>query len=228
MTIASITDGASNTINSTASTACGAGRCRSVRQWMLLQACGWYGDLLLHLVLSVKSAAEDPVSVYADGLREAFLERRLPSRQANFAMADGSVRSIQDVIGSWPMDNQTATPLGVIHDSNGLIQLTGGARFHVYQALTTRQGGRDRQLRQLLSASNSIIPSAGRGSAAVPEFDDDIAPGRVQRHDLRGEEDGRSTAATAVQRQRLMYPSRRRRPAGGVGAAGGDPPAVAG
>ena len=55
-------------------------------------------------------------------------------------MADGSVRFIKDTIDSWPMDSQTATPLGVIQDGNGLFQLTAGARFHVYQALTTRNG----------------------------------------------------------------------------------------
>ena len=58
-----------------------------------------------------------------------------------FPMADGSVRFIKDSIDSWPMDAQTATPLGVIQDASGLFQLTGGARFHVYQALTTRNGG---------------------------------------------------------------------------------------
>ena len=56
-------------------------------------------------------------------------------------MADGSVRFIKDTIDSWPMDAQTAVRAGVIQDANGLFQLTGGARFHVYQSLTTRKGG---------------------------------------------------------------------------------------
>jgi hypothetical protein len=56
-------------------------------------------------------------------------------------MVDGSVRFISETINSWPMDAQTATPLGVIQDSNGLFQLTGGTQFGVYQKLTTRKGG---------------------------------------------------------------------------------------
>ena len=56
-------------------------------------------------------------------------------------MADGSVRFIKDTIDSWPMDAQTATPLGVIHGRQRVVPAHRGARFHVYQALTTRNGG---------------------------------------------------------------------------------------
>ena len=106
--------------------------------------------------------------MYGDGLTEAYIGAASSFHPggANFAMADGSVRFIKDTIDSWPMDAQTATPLGVIQDSNGLFQLTGGTRFHVYQALTTRNGG-EIISRQLLR-SDTEGPFAELGATTIP------------------------------------------------------------
>jgi prepilin-type N-terminal cleavage/methylation domain-containing protein/prepilin-type processing-associated H-X9-DG protein len=61
---------------------------------------------------------------------------------ANFAFADGSVRFLKDTINSWPLDPQTGDPIGVTFNSaTGRFQMAPGARFGVYQALSTRAGG---------------------------------------------------------------------------------------
>jgi prepilin-type N-terminal cleavage/methylation domain-containing protein/prepilin-type processing-associated H-X9-DG protein len=139
--IRDITDGTSNTI-SHGEHALGlltdADRIVNAPTW----ACGWYSDTLFTSFYPM-NPQNKVQNVYGDGLTEAYLggASSFHPGGANFLMADGSVRFMIDTIDSWPMDAATATPLGVIQDSNGLFQLTGGARFGVYQILTTRDGG---------------------------------------------------------------------------------------
>lgn len=59
---------------------------------------------------------------------------------AQFAMADGSVRWISDSIDSWRNDPQTGLPTGITYNA-GLFEPGPRARFGMYQALSTRNGG---------------------------------------------------------------------------------------
>ena len=59
---------------------------------------------------------------------------------ANFAFLDGSVHFIKDTIDTWINDPVTGLPPGVTFDANGYWHYTG-ARFGVYQKLTTRNFG---------------------------------------------------------------------------------------
>jgi prepilin-type N-terminal cleavage/methylation domain-containing protein/prepilin-type processing-associated H-X9-DG protein len=139
--IADITDGTSNTIaygeHATGLVTDDIERIYEGPCW----ACGWYGQSIFtsFYPLNPRKKVQDE---YGDGLIRAFCGAASSFHPggANFAFADGSVKFLKETIDSWPMDPQTATPLGVSRDANGLFQLASGTRFHVYQALTTRSG----------------------------------------------------------------------------------------
>jgi prepilin-type N-terminal cleavage/methylation domain-containing protein/prepilin-type processing-associated H-X9-DG protein len=139
--IAGITDGTSNTIahgeHAVGLLTNDVDRIVNGPVW----ACGWYGDTLFTSFYPLNPQRKVQ-NVYGDGLTEAYIGAASSFHPggANFAMADGSVRFINDGINSWTMDAPSATPLGVILDANGLYQLTGGTQFGVYQKLTTRNG----------------------------------------------------------------------------------------
>ena len=59
---------------------------------------------------------------------------------ANFAFCDGSVRFLKDSIDSWTIDPVTKLPQGFTYQAPKYVA-GPGARFGVYQALSTRNGG---------------------------------------------------------------------------------------
>jgi prepilin-type N-terminal cleavage/methylation domain-containing protein/prepilin-type processing-associated H-X9-DG protein len=148
--IADITDGTSNTIangeHAVGLLTDATDRIANGPAW----SCGWYGDTLFTSFYPL-NPQNKVQNVYGDGLTEAYIGAASSFHPggANFAFVDGSVKFIKDTIDSWPMDPPTAIPLGVTQtnppplgqDSNGLYQLAPGTYFHVYQALTTRNGG---------------------------------------------------------------------------------------
>ena len=60
---------------------------------------------------------------------------------ANFAFADGSVRFIKDSMDSWAFDQRNGTPYGLQGSFGIPYVLAPGTRLGVYQALSTRNGG---------------------------------------------------------------------------------------
>ena len=177
--IAGITDGTSNTIahgeHAVGLLTDDVDRIVNGPVW----ACGWYGDTLFTSFYPLNPQRKVQ-NVYGDGLTEAFIGAASSFHPggANFAMADGSVRFINDGINSWEMDGPDGHSAGRDPGRKRVVPAHWRNPVRRLSAAHDPQRRRGRQRRQLLRSFR----------AAVPELDHTVAAGRVQPQVVAGEE----------------------------------------
>ncbi len=148
-TIASITDGTSNTLV-LAESAYGklGGQDAIFFGWW---TSGNYGDTMFTTLYPINPQSKlggntNTTTVSIDTFESA--ASSFHPGGVNAAFADGSVRFIKDSINTMPFNQATGVPIGLTATGNGscsnsapLYSLNSGARFGVWQALSTRNGG---------------------------------------------------------------------------------------
>ena len=148
-TIASITDGTSNTIllAEKLHSRMGTNIAPEYHWWNS----GYYTDGLLEAMFPVNGQLKySKYYVPGPDLKYSYAEEawaRMTGSQhpggANFAFADGSVRFLKDTIQSMPIDISTDAGVGMTSTGSGstLIRSIGTAQLGVFQKLATRSGG---------------------------------------------------------------------------------------
>ncbi|MGP0064264.1 MAG: DUF1559 domain-containing protein [Isosphaeraceae bacterium] len=143
-TIASITDGTSNTMM--------YGEHANGKFTTQDSACfDWWGDALAFDTLFSTLYPMNPFNKIkngltgtdgSDGLGDPWADAASSFHPGgvNFAFCDGSVRFLKDSISSWPYNPSTGFPVGVTF-VNGIYSITMGTQVGVYQKLATRNGG---------------------------------------------------------------------------------------
>ena len=138
-TIASITDGTSNTILM-AEDALGLENSGDQNQWQWWTS-GNYSDTMFTTMYPINPQKKMNMSDATVGINSDVSTSAATSFHpggANFAFADGSVRFLKETIGSWQFVNGSNMPNGVTQAGNIYTQTLPGG---VYQQLSTRAGG---------------------------------------------------------------------------------------
>ncbi len=144
-TIASITDGTSNTIM--------YGEHANGKFTAAESACfDWWGDALAFDTLfstlypinpfqKIQDRVGGTTGLGSDGYGDPWVDAASSFHPggANFAFCDGSVRFLKDSISSWQYNPSSGYPVGVTFTS-GVYSIQPGTRLGVYQQLSTRSG----------------------------------------------------------------------------------------
>jgi prepilin-type N-terminal cleavage/methylation domain-containing protein/prepilin-type processing-associated H-X9-DG protein len=144
-TIATITDGTSNTLL--------YGEHANGKFTTFDSACfDWWGDALAFDTLFSTLYPINPFNKIprpsadgSDGLGDPWADAASSFHPggSNFAFADGSVHFLKDSISSWQYNPATGFPVGVSFSGNstGIYTIAPGTQLGVYQKLSTRSGG---------------------------------------------------------------------------------------
>jgi prepilin-type N-terminal cleavage/methylation domain-containing protein/prepilin-type processing-associated H-X9-DG protein len=154
VSIASITDGTSNTLLSS-ERAHGKFSPGDMYCWNWWTS-GNYGDTMFSTFYPMNPFNKIPQFCCQDGGPDAYVASASSFHPggANFGMADGSVKFLKDSISSWPIQPATGTsttvaisggpgfPVGVSRNATTYaFSFAPGLRVGVYQALSSRSGG---------------------------------------------------------------------------------------
>ncbi len=139
VTIASITDGTSNTILLGEDTL-GLENAGDQNQWQWW-ASGNYSDTMFTAMYPINPQRKINMGGATVGINSDIATSAATSFHpggANFAFADGSVKFLKDSINSWSFNNAIGLPNGITQTNNVYTQTMPNG---VYQSLSTRNGG---------------------------------------------------------------------------------------